>query len=319
MQHTAYTLKIDPEFRRLVPPPTLEERKALEEEILNPDRSRVIRVWYNTILVDYTYYEYCQLLQLPYETAGIPYVSREEVLAWICENQLQRPELTVAMWRYLIGKRSATEITLGAHQHSTQRQRTTRRAGAVLSRSKFDSSQTGTRERIGKQYGLANATVWKYERYAEALDRIRETVPDLIDDHLAGRVRISLDRAEAIAALTPKEIQEECRLILSERQLDTPTTWRKRLLQEPVSAPPESGKTASIKDMPEYDPDAEISSLALTVPSWVSSIVRVCNAADIRATTRVAREQLAEALIRLTAAADVMLLRLKEGEQSGLQ
>ena len=94
MQHTAYTLKIDPEFRRLVPPPTLEERKALEEEILNPDRSRVIRVWYNTILVDYTYYEYCQLLQLPYETAGIPYVSREEVLAWICENQLQRPELT---------------------------------------------------------------------------------------------------------------------------------------------------------------------------------------------------------------------------------
>ena len=319
MQHTAYTLKIDPEFRRLVPPPPLEERKALEEEILSPDRSRVIRVWYNTILVDYTYYEYCELLQLPYETASIPYVSREEVLSWICENQLNRTDLTDAMWRYLIGKRSATEITLGAHQHSTQRQRTTRRAGAVMSRSKYDSSQTGTRERIGRQYGIATTTVWKYERYANALDRLRESVPDLIDDHLAGRVRLSLERAEAMACLTPQEIQEECRLILSVKQLEAPSEWRKRLLREPASVRPESERTISIKDMPEYDPDAEISSLALTGPSWTSSIARVCNAADIPATSPAARMQLSEALIRLNAAADIMLLQLKEGEQSGLQ
>lgn len=39
-------------------------------------------------------------------------------------------------------------------------------------------------------------------------------------------------------------------------------------------------KAPEIKQMPKYDPDAELSSLTLTIPSWISSIERTRNTAD---------------------------------------
>ena len=313
MQQTDYNLKINPEFKRLVPPLTIAEQKALEDEISSTVRQRKIRVWYHTILVDYSYYEYCKLFQLPYDTVSIPYTCKEEVIAWICENQLERKGLPDAMWRYLIGKRSATEISLGAHLHSTRRRRTSRRSAAVISRSKYDNSQTGTRERIGRQYGIAVTTVWKYEGYAQAIDHLVNLVPDFIDSYLAGKYRASLDRINALAKLSPTKLQDECRIIAEETQVQSSATWRKRLLPEPPKEVPEPVRTQTIKDMPEYDPDAEISSLALTIPSWISTINRVCDTTDISATTGTARVRLINALIQLKYAADILQMRTKEG------
>ena len=318
MLQTDYTLKIDPEFRRLVPQLTLAELNDLEEEIFSSNRERKIRVWYNTILVDYTYYEYCEALQLPFETIGLPYTSREEVIAWICENQLERKHLTLEMWRYLIGKRSIMETTLGAHEYVTMRQRTCRRAHAVNSRSKYDSSQTGNRERIGKQYHIGASTVRKYEYYAIALDQFRETLPDFVDAHLAGKYKISLDRVSSMLVMSPQQLQEECDKIIVETQTQTPTIWKKRSLSETSKAENETKKAVTVKDMPAYDPDAEISSLALTIPSWISTMNRVASTTNIMSTTRDGRERLAHALIHLKETASGMLLSIKEGEQSGL-
>lgn len=312
MLHTAYALKTRPEFRRLVLPPTPAEQELLEEELFQNNCRRVIRVWYNTILVDYEYYEYCALLQLPYETANSPYKCEEEAIVWICENQLERKELPSSMWKYLIGKRSITEIALGAHKLSTLRQRTTRRPKGVNSISKYDSSQTSTRERISRQYGVGVTTVWKYERYADAIDRIRETVPDFVEAHLAGKIRLSLERAIAISDLSPQKLREECRLIQEEVKSGQPADWRKRLRPQPVRVRQAPLKTGTIKDMPAYDPDAEISSLALTIPSWCSSIRRVCDTVDFTATTVAARAQLFRMLEELRDSVSRMLVKAED-------
>ena len=55
----------------------------------------------------------------------------------------------------------------------------------------------------------------------------------------------------------------------------------------------------SVKDMPEYDPDAEISSLTLTIPSWKSSIERAKNTADLTIVSPRAKGDLAQALREL--------------------
>ena len=55
----------------------------------------------------------------------------------------------------------------------------------------------------------------------------------------------------------------------------------------------------SVKDMPEYDPDAEISSLTLTIPSWKSSIERAKNTADLTIVSPQAKGDLAQALREL--------------------
>ena len=55
----------------------------------------------------------------------------------------------------------------------------------------------------------------------------------------------------------------------------------------------------SVKDMPVFDPDAEITGLTLTIPSWASSIDRTRTKTDLSIVSDHARNKLAEALADL--------------------
>lgn len=72
-----------------------------------------------------------------------------------------------------------------------------------------------------------------------------------------------------------------------------------------------------IKEIPEYDPDAELSSLTLTIPSWISSIERAKNTAELPNTSDLARRKLSEQLTFLKNAAMQMQEFLKENEKNG--
>ena len=54
-----------------------------------------------------------------------------------------------------------------------------------------------------------------------------------------------------------------------------------------------------IKQMPAFDPDAEIISLTLTIPSWIDSIRRKCSNASLENNSSQAIEGLTESLIKL--------------------
>ena len=64
--------------------------------------------------------------------------------------------------------------------------------------------------------------------------------------------------------------------------------------------------------MPLYDPDAEISSLVLTIPSWISSIDRTRSSANLQGISSNARSKLDEELSRLKKTIDTMLFAIKE-------
>ncbi len=68
----------------------------------------------------------------------------------------------------------------------------------------------------------------------------------------------------------------------------------------------------AIKNMPEYDPDAEISALAFTVPSWTSSINRVRTNAKLSETSDNACERLSAAFDDLKISIDKTLSAIKE-------
>ena len=71
-------------------------------------------------------------------------------------------------------------------------------------------------------------------------------------------------------------------------------------------------KAPSIKDMPQYDPDSEVASLALTIPSWISSMKRVSNASDMSKVSDNAKARLRNELDRLGNAIFDMFDVLKE-------
>ena len=57
--------------------------------------------------------------------------------------------------------------------------------------------------------------------------------------------------------------------------------------------------TASVKDMPVFDPDAEVTGLTLTIPSWSGSIDRTISGTDLSIVSAEAKARLASALLGL--------------------
>ena len=104
-------LKIDPEFQNQIPPLTDDEYKQLEENILKEGKllSPLI-VWNNTLVDGHNRYEIVQEHpEISFSTMPLPFESREEVLAWICKNQLGRRNLTPEQKKFLIGKQYSVE------------------------------------------------------------------------------------------------------------------------------------------------------------------------------------------------------------------
>ena len=104
-------LKIDPEFQSQIPPLTDDEYKQLEENILKEGKllSPLI-VWNNTLVDGHNRYAILQKHpEIYFSTMPLPFESREEVLAWICKNQLGRRNLTPEQKYYLMGKQYEAE------------------------------------------------------------------------------------------------------------------------------------------------------------------------------------------------------------------
>ena len=123
-------LKIDPEFQSQIPPLTDDEFKQLEENILREGKLISPLIVWNNILVD-GHNRYAILQKHPeiyFSTMPLPFESREEVLAWICKNQLGRRNLTPEQKKFLIGKQYSVEHRKpggnGNNQHTTAAKKT---------------------------------------------------------------------------------------------------------------------------------------------------------------------------------------------------
>ena len=123
-------LKIDPEFQSQIPPLTDDEFKQLEENILKEGKliSPLI-VWGNTLVDGHNRYEIVQKHpEISFSTMPLLFESREEVLAWICKNQLGRRNLTPEQKKFLIGKQYSVEHRKpggnGNNQHTAAAKKT---------------------------------------------------------------------------------------------------------------------------------------------------------------------------------------------------
>ena len=176
-----------------------------------------------------------------------------------------------------------------------------------------------TAERIGSEYHISHGTVEKYGRYSRAVDTISDVSPELTPQILNGTLKVSQDNLIALSKLDKQNMHRYARQLQSSpeepysRYLDT----RKKLSDmaspphPPVTPakvkPPQMPIHTGIKNMPEYNPDAEVTGLTLTVPSWGSSIYRVLNKSDLQNTTPLARDKLVVALSELQKAVEALL------------
>lgn len=85
-----YKLKVDSDFKQLIPPLSKDELQQLEKNILRDGCREPLCVWNNTILDGHNRYAICTHKQIPFTIRHIFLKNREEAIAWICANQLGR-------------------------------------------------------------------------------------------------------------------------------------------------------------------------------------------------------------------------------------
>ena len=309
-----YKLKIDTSFKKLIPQLPTEEFLLLEKNIIKNGCCKPLFVWNSTILDGHNRYEICTKLQIPFMIQRIYFKNQEEAIAWICVNQLSRPNITEENRRYLIGKRCEIEKILGAHNASGTNQYTKKELKAsILPKLAFDASASQTRERLSKEYNLSQASILNYEKYTQALDSLSKVVPNVVPRILTGKIKVSLENTIAFSQLSASEIRELCQLISDDCK---EFSWKLRQIlfkKQNISETDSLQIPAfSIKEMPVYDPDAEISSLILTIPSWISSINRAYSTADLNGITDNAYHNLEKGLTQLRETVNNMLTALKE-------
>lgn len=254
--------------------------------------------------MDYEAFEICKAHGIPMTVSRIRLGSMEEAIAWVCKNQLLRKDIPEKTRQYLIGKRFLVEKALGAHEAAKGRRSEVSEmtTTVIVDNNPYDATATKTCERLGLEYHICFVTVRKYGIFAGILDYIRSKEPALADKILSGKIRISHEHLVEISQLTPMEFNRMTRYFL--KTTDRRPTYIKfrAMLEEnrkkeviQVNAPP----TGTIKDMPAYDPDGEVCSLALTIPSWIGSINRTQSVSDFTKVSESAGAKLIYELDRL--------------------
>lgn len=305
-------LRIDPGFLRLIQPLTVRGMSRLENTIRQENKADPIVVWNGVILNGHERYIICRTYRIPYSVTELSFNCREEAVIWICRDQLKRTHLSDEMRKYLIGIEYEASKLLNIIYSSGQKAAGTQNSDGK--EPKVEASRHATAKRIGTEHHMSWGTVRKYSIYAKAIDSIRKKDPAACETILSGRCKISHDLTVELAAASPDRIKE----IMDSLDLDRRQYAQYKNARLEIGQGLENGAAAakqapaSVKDMPPFDPDAELNALALTIPSWVANMDRIIKNADMTIVTEQAGSRLARALESLASKAVELIRKIQE-------
>lgn len=294
-------LKIDKEFEQLHIPMSDVKLKRLELNIVQRGATRPIIVWNGYIVDGHKRYLIYHRRKIPFEITDIALVNRCDVMEWICDRNLQIPDLTEEYKKYFIGKKLLIRVqAFGEKSEMIGLNR-------LYGRHSYRKSAFATQ--IGNSLNMSYTTILKYAQYAEAIDAINKYEPAISSRILMGQVKVSHSNVITVSELS----QDEMRVLrdcftdgkyskVTSSQIWHELQWSCVHPSVPVKKKDEQPK-AEIKKMPKYDPDAELQSLSLTIPMWKSSVERVRNNADFECASEGVKSKL---LVQLTSLADAI-------------
>ena len=142
-------------------------------------------VWGNTLVDGHNRYAILQKHpEIYFSTMPLPFESREEVLAWICKNQLGRRNLTPEQKYYLMGKQyEAEKAAHGGDRKSSDAKSSSLNANLIDS--------TKTCDRIAAENGVSKDTVIRASKYMRGVEIAEELMPGLKQSILSGQTKVS--------------------------------------------------------------------------------------------------------------------------------
>lgn len=306
------TLKIDPQFKNLIRPLQKKEYLQLEENLLADGCRDPLITWKGFIIDGHNRYEICMRHGIPFNVVEMDFICREEAVAWICANQLGRRNISEETRRFLIGKQYEAEKTASRIKNPRGLNQYTGELSEPDESTIARDARHQTAARIAQENHISRATVEKYAIYSRAVDAISEKEPEIVPKILSGQYKIAHKNVVELSKLTSAEIRKVGRRIQKMQEPFVQYNKIRDVLAETTQSVPGEEPAPSVKDMPAFDPDADINVLSLTIPSWSSSINRVRTKTDLSIISAGARDRLVKELCSLTERIEEMLAAIEE-------
>ena len=147
-------LKIDEEFRSLIPPLTADEYQQLKENIMKDGCRDALVIWNGTIIDGHNRYEICMENGIEFKTVDKQFSDRQEAIEWIILNQFGRRNLQNFV-------RAELALKLKPIIQKKAKENQIQSGGAVPQKS---AKPIETRNELAKAAGVSHDTIDKVEK-----------------------------------------------------------------------------------------------------------------------------------------------------------
>ena len=201
-------LKINLEFKKLIPPLSNEEYEQLRENIKNEGVRDPIIIWNNTIIDGHNRYEIAKELNVTFKTVEKNFANSDEAKIWVIKNQLGRRNLIPAQRVKLalvaneILQNKAKERSLANLKQNTDtdncrypKDEDEQKISNTYKRN--EERQNTTNYQLGKIAGVSDKTIERYKKIQE--------YPEIQEKVDAGEISISRGYNQAKNKATKNE------------------------------------------------------------------------------------------------------------------
>lgn len=267
-------LIIDPEVSALFLPPDSAAINKIRENIRLGIAPAPFPVW-NRTLMD-RIHEYIEYADAGFDIRTQPFTFRSKnmMLASICQLLAEDIPKHTQYKIYLIGKQY--QYHKAAFDHKDIDSPTEHIRPDELKK-RYTKDIHPSVVALVDLYDVSAGTIHFYSRYANAVDTIRSISPKLALSILSGEINVSRKAILRLNSLSEDELKKCIEKLVSGHDTRILSSMIPGHAPVKIYEPPhlDNRIIPEIKQMPKYDPDGYVSSLALTIPSWSDTIKRV--------------------------------------------
>lgn len=222
-------IRINNEFKQLIPPLTAEEYAGLEKSILEEGCRDALVLWGNVLIDGHNRYEICTKHGIPFETVKKEFDSRDDAMLWMLNNQLARRNLNDFQHAEIVHKcedavkAKAKAISLSNLKQNSEVEKFPPRA------------ESKARDELGKMAGISGKT---YEHAVEVIEKAPEPVVQATRSN-----DLSINMAHKVTKLEPEKQQEIAERIQNIQNEPEETKTPKAIVQEVLKRPENQNNT----------------------------------------------------------------------------
>ena len=132
--------------------------------------------------------------EISFSTIPLPFESREEVLAWICKNQLGRRNLTPEQKKFLVGKQYSIEHRKpggnGNNQYTTATQEAVQEELCQNDTIPPTATENSVRKQIADRNNVSESYVARSEKFMRGVQIMDQMIPGMQEKILSGQFKV---------------------------------------------------------------------------------------------------------------------------------